>query len=111
MLLDKLMHRYHVPRSISADFGEFDKQRLTIQLRVCNVLLLWTKKYNTEFLETNVESEYLVERLTIQLENVIGPDHPKLAKQILRNVSKLVIFLWDLNVRLSLIYLFSEMWL
>jgi hypothetical protein len=62
VLLRKLIERYHVPRqpynSRRLPFDEFDKLRIRIQLRVCNVIQQWTKKYGSDFVDsaTNVPS-------------------------------------------------------
>jgi hypothetical protein len=101
ILFEKLHQRYHVPRRrIGQDlvFQEFEKLRLKIQLRVCNVLQQWTKKYVSDFVGSSQagiskSKRALLTRLLHFAESTIVVDHPTLGRQIRRNVLKLVHFL------------------
>ena len=55
-LLKKLIERYHVPRQKDKGipFLDFDKFRLKVQFRVCNVIQQWIKKYQYDFVDTSL---------------------------------------------------------
>ncbi|KAJ3269435.1 Son of sevenless 2, partial [Borealophlyctis nickersoniae] len=116
LFLRKLIERYHVPRSRRETWPSFEKYRTTIQLRVCNVLLQWTRHYQAEFAvpeserksdspgevrggqsseglgETETEGGGGKERKGVYgeamafVEQILAADHPGMAKQIRRNL-------------------------
>ncbi|TPX40913.1 hypothetical protein SeLEV6574_g06351 [Synchytrium endobioticum] len=88
VLLKKLIERYHVPRIGNMSQGEFEKFRLTVQLRVCNVILQWTKKYTSDFLDVK-NGEALIAEMTKFTESILAADHPTMAKQIRKSITKL----------------------
>jgi hypothetical protein len=87
--VEKLVDRYAVPNIKCLSRKEFDRFRVTIQIRVCNVLLLWTKRYPAGFLHpiTGVSTCNLVVKF---LDEIIATDHLNLAKQIRKNVLNLL---------------------
>jgi len=89
-LLKKLIERYYVPRGNETTFSEWDKLRQTIQLRVCNVLVQWTKKYTADFVSPKSSDINLVGDLMKFAEEVLAEDNPLLAKQVRRNLLKLI---------------------
>lgn len=108
ILLRKLIERYHVPRNKSKlqSFGEFEKYRQKIQLRVCNILQQWTRKFPFDFVVTNTTStaaaavragqdrakeSLLLLQLLEFLEDIVMRDHAALAKNIRKHVMRLVL--------------------
>ncbi|KAI8820233.1 ras guanine nucleotide exchange factor domain-containing protein [Fimicolochytrium jonesii] len=92
----KLMERYHAPRYRKSTFASYDHFRLTIQLRVCNVLLQWVKRHPNDFLlsvNTKESKRKEVSPLWYEtagfVQDVLAVDHPNLAKQIRRNLVKI----------------------
>lgn len=70
---------------------EYEKIKVQIQLRVCNVFLIWTKKYPYAFLhpETGKDICKLVLKF---LDEVVSNDHLALAKQIRKHICHLVMY-------------------
>ena len=74
---------YSVPRLRDVAYEDFERNmRRPIQLRVFNFLKQWIEKQGTERLEGHKVDEFA--RTTLAL------DDPKLAKQLLGTISKLV---------------------
>ncbi|TPX31310.1 hypothetical protein SmJEL517_g05330 [Synchytrium microbalum] len=88
VLLRKLIERYHVPRQGAMTQREFEKFRLTVQLRVCNVFLQWTRKYTSDFMDPK-NGDALIAEMTRFTETVLATDHPTMAKQIRKSITKL----------------------
>ncbi|KAI9184686.1 hypothetical protein H9P43_003741 [Blastocladiella emersonii ATCC 22665] len=87
-VLAKLIDRYHVPRFGHQSLQDFERLRVNIQSRVCNVLKTWTKSYTTAFMEN--DGSELVAQLLAFTENVMAHDKQyTLGKQIRRNLFKL----------------------
>ena len=82
-------NRYHVPKIGNMTQREFEKYRLTVQLRVCNVILQWTKKYTSDFMDEKT-GEALITDMTKFTETILATDHPTMAKQIRKTITKLV---------------------
>ncbi|KAJ3017392.1 hypothetical protein HKX48_003567 [Thoreauomyces humboldtii] len=85
-VLAKLEERYHAPRSRKDTWPAYDHFRLTIQLRVCNVLLQWVKRHPSDFLGDGSGAWEDVRRF---VEGVLAQDQPSLARQIRRNLVKM----------------------
>ena len=83
------MYRYAIPYDGQMNWVEFDKHRLSIQLRVCNVLLQWSKKYTTDFQHPEHGSRTCQQLLDF-VDHVLAQEHPTMAKQIRKSVLKLV---------------------
>lgn len=105
ILFEKLLERYYVPwmRYQGVPFDVFDKTRLKVQLRVCNVMQQWLKKYPADFishepftLDERKKSLITANKLVLRahflhfVESVLSSDHPNLARQIRKNVLRLV---------------------
>jgi hypothetical protein len=106
ILLAKLIERYHVLwQRESSSFPEFEKARVRIQSRVCNVLLQWVKKFYFDFIDSDssvsgsfdsptaraIESKMdLRFRLLHFTEEVLVMDHPVLARTLRKNILKMV---------------------
>ncbi|KAL2915222.1 hypothetical protein HK105_205329 [Polyrhizophydium stewartii] len=88
-LLQLLTDRYAVPNDKSLPQPEFDKFRITIQLRVCNVLLQWIKKYSWDFVHPQHGRRICNEALQV-VDKVIAFEHPAMAKQIRKGILKLL---------------------
>lgn len=112
-LLLKLIERYHVPWNVKdgMPFDEFDKMRLKVQLRVCNVLQQWVKKFSFDFVDNKdsqpaantiadektiyagvpISSKEMLRTLVLRFaENTLLMDHPNLARQLRKHIFKLV---------------------
>jgi hypothetical protein len=90
VIFDKLVDRYHVPRFEQQTLLEFDRFRLNVQSRICNLLKTWTKTYTASFLD--VSSLPLIEAIRCFTENVLVEDKQiAVARQIRRNLFQLVI--------------------
>lgn len=87
-LLHLLIERYHVPRNRDITFAQYDRLRLTVQLRVCNVMLQWTKKYGSDFTSGPIGRQVL-EELVEFAEDILAQDHCLMAKQVRKNAIKL----------------------
>ncbi|KNC98322.1 uncharacterized protein SPPG_06715 [Spizellomyces punctatus DAOM BR117] len=85
ILLRKLIERYHAPRSRKATFASYDHFRLTIQLRVCNVILQWVKRHPADFV---VGKDFWADAMRF-VEDVLAYDHPSMGRQIRRNLVKI----------------------
>ncbi|KAI3651224.1 hypothetical protein MP228_004705 [Amoeboaphelidium protococcarum] len=108
IFLKKMVERYHVPRQkqLYPQFSDYEKMRLRIQLRVCNVMQQWTKKFFYDFVDHTASTQdcqseddepsavslmkhqLLMEALDF-VENVVLEDHPSLARQIRKNMMRL----------------------
>ncbi|KAJ3151096.1 Son of sevenless 2 [Geranomyces variabilis] len=88
IVLRKLTERYHAPRSRKATFASYDHFRLTIQLRVCNVLLQWVKRHPMDFIKPKDGKEFWTETMRFT-EDVLAWDQSSLARQIRRNLVKM----------------------
>ena len=81
-LFYKLKERYHVPRTQNQSLKEFLEFRNLVQLRVGNVLKVWTKQYQTAF-EDVLKGSYLINDVMEFSENILVPDkQAQLAKHI-----------------------------
>ncbi|KAJ3258646.1 hypothetical protein HK103_003435 [Boothiomyces macroporosus] len=87
-LLKKLIKRYSVINVNGCTWSEFEKIRKPIELRVCNVLLQWIKKFPFDFMHPidgisncNAALEFV--------DQVITRDHPQMAKQMRKNLTKM----------------------
>ena len=106
IFLRKLIERYHVPRRMDEPFDTFEKRRLKIQLRVCNVLQQWTKKYYTDFIDAEGTHTITIMRQDVQRrlgdtkdmllsqvlqfsETILVQDHPTLGRQLRKHVMKI----------------------
>ncbi|RKO86524.1 ras guanine nucleotide exchange factor domain-containing protein, partial [Blyttiomyces helicus] len=87
-LFSSLYRLYHVPRSRKASWPEFERFRTTTQIRVCNVLVQWTKKYASDFLSPTSGLAFIKETMQF-VEEVLAQDHVGMAKQIRKNLVKL----------------------
>eukprot|EP00842_Homolaphlyctis_polyrhiza_P000741 jgi/Hompol1/1668/HPOL_002322-RA len=67
---------------------EFEKHRATIQLRVCNVMLQWCKKYTWDFVHPEQGQRICTASLAF-VDGVIAFEHASMAKQIRKNIWKL----------------------
>ncbi len=109
-LLEKLVERYHVPWFPNKTWTEFETIRNKTQVRICNLLLTWTKKYTSDLiikkqhegLEENSKQKSIqlmkqtfVNDLLIFVETILAEDHPIMSRQIRRNIIKLV-SMWSL---------------
>jgi hypothetical protein len=117
-LLNKLIERYHIPLSSANSWKEYEQSRTISQIRVCNLVLTWTKRFTSDFIWKNSEDEavdkkaarcsvasthgdhkakkndsmrrgFVVDLMSF-VENVLAQDHPKMARQIRRNVVRLL---------------------
>jgi hypothetical protein len=88
-LLEHLKKRYDVINHQKLDWKSFIDNRKPIQLRVCNVLLQWVKKYPYDFLRAD-GGEYLINSLLDYIDTVLSEENLSLAKQLRKNVIKLV---------------------
>jgi hypothetical protein len=120
-LLHKLIERYHIPWSSAKSWLDFEQSRTISQLRVCNLFLIWTKKFTSDFIWKNTDEEvseitdtrmstitirpgkqtvkkkgveamrrgFVVDLMSF-VENVLAQDHPKMARQIRRNIVRLL---------------------
>ncbi|KAJ3158322.1 Son of sevenless 2 [Geranomyces michiganensis] len=88
MVLRKLTERYHAPRNRKTTFASYDHFRLTIQLRVCNVLLQWVKRHPMDFIKPKDGKEFWSEAMRFT-EDVLAWDQSNLARQIRRNLVKM----------------------
>ncbi|KAJ3178181.1 Son of sevenless 2 [Geranomyces variabilis] len=88
IVLRKLTERYHAPRNRKATFASYDHFRLTIQLRVCNVLLQWVKRHPMDFIKPKDGKEFWTETMRFT-EDVLAWDQSSLARQIRRNLVKM----------------------
>lgn len=105
-LLHKLIERYYISWNHSKSWKDFEYNRNISQLRVCNLFLTWTKKYTSDFLwksAEEIESEKrpntvaavigqrgFVAELLLFVETILAQDHPLMARQIRRNIVRLV---------------------
>lgn len=112
-LLEKLMERYFIPWNSASTWKEYESIRNISQLRVCNIFITWTKKYTSDFLWKNSDDEKVdrknirmsaigpinqkksaspnfIQKLMEFVETVLAQDHPKMARQIRRNVVRLM---------------------
>eukprot|EP00835_Amoeboradix_gromovi_P006055 NODE_649_length_5558_cov_0.180253.p1 type:complete len:894 gc:universal NODE_649_length_5558_cov_0.180253:5304-2623(-) len=81
-LFYKLKERYHVPRLQSQSLKEFIEFRNLVQLRVGNVLKVWTKQYQTAFQDI-LKGIYLIQDVLEFSETILVPDkQAQLAKHI-----------------------------
>eukprot|EP00834_Sanchytrium_tribonematis_P006552 NODE_493_length_6829_cov_0.943248.p1 type:complete len:897 gc:universal NODE_493_length_6829_cov_0.943248:5405-2715(-) len=81
-LFYKLKERYHVPRQQNQSAKDFIEFRNLVQLRVGNVLKVWTKQYQTAF-EDPLKGAYLIKDVLEFSENILVPDkQAQLAKHI-----------------------------
>lgn len=87
-LLEKLMCRYDIPNMKDLSRKDFEKYRTTIQIRTCNVILIWTKKYPAGFIDP-ITGEEICDKVIKFLDEVVALDYLPLAKQIRRNVASL----------------------
>ncbi|OAJ38822.1 hypothetical protein BDEG_22722 [Batrachochytrium dendrobatidis JEL423] len=88
ILLQKLNDRYAVPNHKNLPWPEFDKFRTTVQLRVCNVLLQWSKKYTWDFVHPQHGQKICKDALYF-IDTVLAFEHASMAKQIRKNIFKL----------------------
>ncbi|KAH6563341.1 hypothetical protein BASA60_010721 [Batrachochytrium salamandrivorans] len=88
VLLQKLSDRYAVPNLKGLSWPEFDKFRTTVQLRVCNVLLQWSKKYTWDFVHPQNGHKICKDFLHF-IDTVLAFEHASMAKQIRKNIFKL----------------------
>lgn len=88
--IEKLEARYSVPNLKRMECAAYQKYKAVIQIKVCNVLLIWAKKYPAGFLhpKTGVETCDLVIAF---LDNVVSLGNLTLSKQIRKNITLLVI--------------------
>jgi hypothetical protein len=100
-LLQHLKKRYDVINSDQLDWKAYGEHRKPIQLRVCNVLLQWVKKYPYDFLRPD-GGEEMIARLLEYIDTVLSEENLSLAKQLRKNVIKLVADLND-SVTTSLV--------
>ncbi|KAI8905244.1 hypothetical protein DFJ77DRAFT_443742 [Powellomyces hirtus] len=89
LVLRKLIERYHAPRNRKSTFASYDHFRLTIQLRVCNVFLQWVKRHPNDFIKPKDGKEFWEDAMRFT-ENVLAWDQSALARQIRRNLVKMV---------------------
>jgi hypothetical protein len=86
LVIQKLKERYHVPRRRDMTRAEFEKYKSNIQLRICNVLLIWTKKYPFEF-QHETDGKALTIQVINFIDDIIVYDHSSVAKQIRKNLT------------------------
>ncbi|KAI8915557.1 ras guanine nucleotide exchange factor domain-containing protein [Gorgonomyces haynaldii] len=84
-LIEKLNQRYAVPNLANVSQQEFEKYKIAIQLRVCNALLLWTKKYPAAFIHPEFGQSTCDAALKF-VDHVLSRDHIGISKQIRKNV-------------------------
>ncbi|KAI9011465.1 ras guanine nucleotide exchange factor domain-containing protein [Gaertneriomyces semiglobifer] len=90
VLLRKLMERYHAPRDRKPTWASYDHFRLTIQLRVCNVLLQWVKRHPSDFVSQKDKEVHPFWHTAMEfVETVLAWDHANMARQIRRNLVKI----------------------
>lgn len=77
-----------MPRDRSQSYATFDAFRKRIQLRVCNVILQWVKKYGHDFL--GKDGNGLSAELSRFCEETLSEDNPTMAKQIKKGYARLV---------------------
>jgi hypothetical protein len=88
-LLIALQKRFDVINTQNYDWKTFNEHRKPVQLRVCNVLLQWVKKYPFDFLRQDGGAD-AIEILLHYIDTVLAEDHIALAKQLRKNLIKLV---------------------
>lgn len=109
-LLQKLIEKYNISWTFSRTWSEFENTRNISQIRVCNIILTWTKKYTSDFItrkkndKANKAAEIAPSFNTLPrkvgkkgfagemlrfVENVLSQDHPLMARQIRRNIIRL----------------------
>ncbi|KAJ5068117.1 ras guanine nucleotide exchange factor i-related [Anaeramoeba ignava] len=81
-LLQKLIHRYHVPKSKELSEEEYQKKKKSIQLKVINVLLKWVDNYFSEF------SKQLIQQFQEFIENTLIEDNKTLADKLKNAIYK-----------------------
>ncbi|KAJ3321086.1 hypothetical protein HDV06_004644 [Boothiomyces sp. JEL0866] len=87
-LLKKLIKRYSVLNVNGCTWSEFEKIRKPIELRVCNVLLQWIKKFPFDFMHP-IDGINNCNAALAFVDQVITRDHPQMAKQMRKNLTKM----------------------
>ncbi|KAL7750810.1 hypothetical protein RI367_003767 [Sorochytrium milnesiophthora] len=88
-LFKKIKERYCIPRWAADSFANYQKERVTVQSRVCNVLKTWTKSYPTSFLDGE-RGQQLVDDVLQFTEEIMAEDRQhSVAKQIRKTLLKL----------------------
>ncbi|KAJ3272827.1 hypothetical protein HDV01_005255 [Terramyces sp. JEL0728] len=87
-LLKKLIKRYSVVNLNGSSWSDFEKVRKPIELRVCNVLLQWIKKFPFDFMHP-IDGIANCNAALAFVDQVITRDHPQMAKQMRKNLTKM----------------------
>lgn len=87
-LIVELQKRYCVMNTTKQSWKDFETYRKTIQLRVCNVLSQWIKKYPFDFLHLEQGLSNCNAMLKF-VDDIVSEENMSLAKQIRKNLLKL----------------------
>ncbi|KAJ2998963.1 hypothetical protein HDV02_003801 [Globomyces sp. JEL0801] len=87
-VIQLLVQSYTVLNLENQNWTEFEKLRKPIQLRICNILLQWIKKYPSGFLNP-IDGVRNCNELLEFSDRIISKDHFSTAKQIRKNITRL----------------------